>query len=333
VWGHIKTLNTSRIQHYQSLSGARGQTLFIFVMPLGDANQRSLQAIPNEQSHVDGIICVLSYNYSFLAGSILDSLPATRELWVVRDPQEGGIPSLFVPVHHCLSVTKALTFQCRIEWADPQMLRLTEYTAINPNSRVRIPEESIPGSLGTLRIMHIDSYRFAEEVPANRRALQQVLIFKTNIRFFALSFVRRYQLPRLTTLEIVSPSWLNSAAWATTQSYFDFAQIQEIRCASMNQHVRELAFQILDCTSLKTLDLHGQIVDPILWDLVEHGKSDGRLFHLLSRLIINSYQGEGMPILSFLEYYESTIQTGRLHDAGFTTRGMHTHIIGRSFEA
>jgi hypothetical protein len=158
--------------------------------------------------------------------------------------------------------------------------------------------------------MHIDSKSFVESQPANCQTLQQVLTFKSNIRFFALSFVRRYQLPRLERLEIVSPSWITTPEWSATQSYFNFAQIREIRCASMYKHVQELALRILDFTSLKTLDLHGESVDPILSHLVKHGKSGGRLFPQLNRLIINSYEGGGTSILSFLQHYEAMISTG-----------------------
>jgi hypothetical protein len=309
VWGRIKTLNTSRIRHYQLLSGVRGQTLFIFARPNDYAKERTLPAIFKEQSHVDRIICVLGYSQCTVVNKFLEGLPATRELWVVRDPQYPSIPSVFIPLHHCLSITKALTFQCRINWADGQKLHLTEYTAITPDVIVRTPDEAIPGSLPTLRIMHIDSKSFSEHEPANRQTLQ-VLIFKSNIRFFALSFVRRYQLPRLQTLEIVSPSSISTPEWNATQAYFDFAQIQEIKCASMYEHVQELALRTLDFISLKTLDLQGGCVDPILSYLVKHGKSGGRLFPQLNRLIINSYEGGGTSILSFLQYYEAIRQTG-----------------------
>lgn len=303
VWESWKTFNIQRVEHYLTYSKGCRQTLFINCSDeTCTGNVTGLGRIFERRNSIHRIICFLSFDYNSLETSILDRIPGARELWMLRHPSHHNTPRIGIPLHHCYSAKHLVLFSVRVEWEDNKEVHLEAYSASIPEYFVRLPEESIPGSLQTLHTLQIDAGGFrTAPSPPSPTLLANIRTIKTNIRFLALSLLQWYKMPQLKRIEVTSPSILTDWEWCSAVSSMDITQIKELACASMTEKLASLAEYVREFEALTRLEIQGKSVDPMLSTFISNQDTNHIVaFPSLRLLTISNYTGTGECLIDFL---------------------------------
>lgn len=312
IWASGVPLNLGMIRHYQALSRGMKQTIFVHSInhDLSTPEKMEIKEIFRQQRGVDRIICHLTPFGIWDVNSILDQLPPLRELWAWHYRDGNVTPDLMVSPHHCNSAIKAVIHDCRVVWEDSFNLHLEEFTVYACQKPLRRFEESIPGSLRSLRIVETDAIAlgWSNVHLQSRPEFSCLRTIKCSLQFFARSLIGWGSFPRLRRFEIISPE---------SPTYFDskklskheiFNQITEIVCTTEASAAQWLVSHIIQFVMVEVLELQGDAVHVVLDHLIAIHESNKEIpllslqvFPALSRLIISAYSGPGDSIISFIQ--------------------------------
>lgn len=339
-WGPSWLKDIERIKHYLLLAGALPTCLVV--------TKQGSKGLPTAQyllellgtfnigARAKRIICLLNPGENNWMSRILKQLPATSDIWILKNSGRDGISYGYIPSKQCKSLKRLLLDAVIINWDEPAKLEefTISYCGHCDNSRLMAYTIAyINDSKTSLKALAVYVWK---ETPPDYCGFTgyNTQTLKMSLGVLIRSFLPKCRVPNLRRIEITAASIVEEHEWEAMKSSIKFQSIKEIVCHPMFDHLETLIHYISDFAALSKLEIRGSSVDGMLTCMTDVYNDGCFIFPDLKQLIISSYAGSGQAIAPFIQarhaaqqiYGRSSCVFPEILLDGCTDMSLETHL-------